>query len=71
MTKVGWVGLTGLVVRVSSLWVGALAVSRSAEMVTSQVKACALQSSGLGPFGVVTCQLPDIPPPWELERDAD
>ena len=31
---------------------GALAVSRSAELVTSQVKACALQSSGLGPFAL-------------------
>ena len=43
---------------------------RRPEVVTSQVKACALQSSGLGPLCVVTCQLPDVPPPWELERDA-
>ena len=50
--------------------VGALAVSRSAEVVTSQVKAFELQSYGLGPFAFVTCQLPDVPPPWELERDA-
>ena len=48
----------------SSSRVGALAVSRSAELVTSQVKACAVQSSGLGPFTL------DVPPPWELERDA-
>ena len=32
--------------------VGPLAVSRSADMVTSQVKAFAPQSSGLGPFAL-------------------
>ena len=40
-----------MVARVSSLWVGALAVSRSAELMTSQVNV-ALQSSGLGLFAL-------------------
>ena len=51
----------------SSSRVGALADSCSAELVTSQVKACALQP---GALRVVTCQLSDVALPWELERDA-